>query len=210
MMLEDMGHRLVGVARNKVSAIKLIEKGGFDFACLDVNLEGGIEGVELSELLRKKRVPFMFLTSYLDKYTPDQAKKTLPGAYISKPFTEEDIFTGLEMSLLHAGRGEDQTVHIRDGHKSFLFEPEKILYIKVDNVYIEIHTVDRKVASRQSFSAVMEKLPRDIFARVHRSYAVKKKIITIGKGYVQLETITIPLSKTYREEVADLLDEDVF
>jgi hypothetical protein len=33
----------------------------------------------------------MFLTSYSDKATLDEAKKTVPGAYDLKPFTEEDI-----------------------------------------------------------------------------------------------------------------------
>lgn len=209
VMLEDMGHRVVGVAHNKHSGAELIDRGGFGFAILDINLEGGTEGIELAETLRKRRIPFMFLTSYADRHTVEEAKKTVPGAYIVKPFTEEELYTGLEMAVMHSAKNEDQTVNIKDGHRSQLFDPEDILYIKADNIYIEVYTKGRKVVSRQTLSAALEKLPRDLFIRVHRSYAVnRKKIDTLGRSSLQIGDVTIPISRSYKSEFTRFFDVD--
>lgn len=206
MMLEDMGHHVLAVAHNKTKAQEAIDAGGFNFAVLDINLEGGMEGIEMAEQLRQKRVPFMFLTSYADKYTLSEAKKTVPGAYVLKPFTEEELYTGIEMSLLHSGRAEEQTVNIKDGHRSQLLDPEDILYLKADNIYVEIYTSDRKIVSRQTLGAVMEKFPPHLFIRVHRSYIVnRKKIDILGSNSLQIGSITIPISRSHRAEVHRIL-----
>lgn len=206
MMLEDMGHEVNAVAHNKRKAEEMMEEGGFNFAVLDINLEGGMEGIELAEQLRKQRIPFMFLTSYADRYTLSEAKKTIPGAYVLKPFTEEELYTGIEMTLLHAEKDMEQTVNIKDGHRSFLMNPDEIMFLKADNIYVEVHTDEKKVVSRQTLSAVMEKLPGDQFIRVHRSYAVnRKRIDTLSRNSLQIGKVTIPISRSLREEVHRVL-----
>lgn len=207
VMLEDMGHKVIGIAHTKRKALEHIKRGGIDLAVVDINLEGGIEGIELSEELKRERIPFMFLTSYADRATLDQAKKTIPGAYVLKPFTEEELFTGLEMTIMHSGKVQENTVNIKDGHRSQILDPEEITYIKADNIYIEIYTSDKKVVSRQTLSAALEKLPEDIFIRVHRSYAVnRKKISSISRSSLQIGSLTIPISRSYRDELRRVMD----
>lgn len=92
-------------------------------------------------------------------------KKTIPGAYVSKSFTEENIYTGLEMTLMHAesiavNDGENK-VSIKDGYKSRIIYHEDIPYLKTDYIYIEIYTTKTKVISRQLLSVALEKLPKD-------------------------------------------------
>lgn len=206
MMLEDMGHEVNAVAHNKRKAEEMIDAGGFNFAVLDINLEGGMEGIELAEELRRQRVPFMFLTSYADKYTLSEAKKTIPGAYVLKPFSEEELYTGIEMTLLHSDKDSGQTVNIKDGHRSFLMNPDEILFLKADNIYVEVHTTEKKVVSRQTLSAVLEKLPQEQFIRVHRSYAVnRKRIDSLSRNSLQIGNVTIPISRSMREDVHRVL-----
>lgn len=207
LMLEDMGHKVIGVVHTFLSGQLVIERGGYDLAILDINLHGKMEGIELAQELRELRVPFMFLTSYADKSTLDEAKKAVPGAYVLKPFTEEDIYTGIEMTMMHAVRAEDTTVSIKDGHKSRILDHEDILFVKADNIYIEVHTTKTKVVSRQTLSAALEKLPEDLFIRVHRSYAVNiKKIDSVSRSSLQIGQVTIPISRTHREDVYRALD----
>jgi len=203
IMLEDMGHTVSAVAHTRRKALEAIENGQYDFAILDINIEGGMEGIELAGHISAKRIPFMFLTSYADKQTLSEAKKTVPGAYGLKPFTEEELFTGIEMSLMHAGKLDStKTVNIKDGHRSFLLDPDEILYLRADNIYIEVHAENKKVVSRQTLSAILEKLPKGQFIRVHRSYAVnRKKITALSKNSLQVGNESIPISRSYREEV---------
>ena len=207
VMLEGMGHKVVGIAHSKEKGMELIHKGGFNMAILDINLNGGIEGVDLGRELRKTRTPFLFLTSYADRYTLEKAKEVVPGAYVLKPFTEEEVFTGLEMAMLHAEKKDENAINIKDGHRSQLLDPDDILYIKADNIYVEVFTHDRKIVSRQTLSAALEILPPDQFIRVHRSYAVnRRKIETLGRSSLQIGRVTIPISRSYRAEVRKVLD----
>lgn len=206
VMLEDMGHNVSAVAHTKRKALEAIESVGYNFAILDINIEGGMEGIELAGHISARNIPFMFLTSYADKRTLSEAKKTLPGAYVLKPFTEEELFTGIEMSLMHAGQVETKTVNIKDGHRSLLIDPDHILYLKADNIYIEVYAEDKKVVSRQTLSAILEKLPKGQFIRVHRSYAVnRKKITAVSKNSLQVGNEFIPISRSYREDVLGVL-----
>jgi DNA-binding NarL/FixJ family response regulator len=73
-----------------------------DIALLDINLEGHQEGIELARLIREKyHLPFVFLTSYADKNTIQEAKKAQPSGYIVKPFDEQDLYAALEIALFN-------------------------------------------------------------------------------------------------------------
>ena len=160
LMLEDMGHKVIGVVHTFLSGQLVIELGGYDLAILDINLHGKMEGIELAQELRELRVPFMFLTSYADKATLEEAKKTGPWRFCSKSHLRKRIYTrNIEMTMMHAVRAEDTTVSIKDGHKSRILDHEDILFVKADNIYIEVHTTKTKVVSRQTLSAALEKLP---------------------------------------------------
>ena len=144
MMLEEMGYEVVGVAHNQQKATELIQTIEFDFAILDINIEGKQEGIELAALVQEKEVPFMFLTSYADRNTLLEAKKSHPGAYVIKPFTEQELFAGIEMALMHHKVDSAKSIQIKDGHKSVLVNPDDILYVKADNIYIEVYTKNKK------------------------------------------------------------------
>ncbi|GAB5538515.1 MAG: hypothetical protein Salg2KO_06180 [Salibacteraceae bacterium] len=203
VMLEDFGHQVIGVAHNLKNAIERIDKGKFNFAVLDINLEGGMEGLELAERLRTLGIPFIFLTSYADRYTVQKAKETMPGAYVIKPFNEEDLYTGLEMARMHAKKVEEpsEVVNIKDGYKTQLFNLNDILYLKADNIHVEYHARDRMVSSRQSLIKALESLPSNSFVRIHKSYAVNKSCVTtIGSKSVRVGQITLPLSPSYKDD----------
>ncbi len=60
LMLEDMGHKVIGVVHKFLSGQLVIEREGYDLAILDINLHGKMEGIELAAELRESRIPFVF------------------------------------------------------------------------------------------------------------------------------------------------------
>jgi len=48
LMLEEMGHKVIGVVHTFLSRQLVIERGGCDLAMLDINLHGKMEGIELA------------------------------------------------------------------------------------------------------------------------------------------------------------------
>lgn len=202
MMLEKLGHTVVGIASNLKAGKECIETLDFDFAILDINIEGKQEGLELASLIQEKELPFMFLTSHADRNTLLEAKKSHPGSYIVKPFSEEELFAGIEMAMMHSNSVKSKTIQIKDGHKCVLVDPDDILFVKADNIYIEVYTKNKKIVSRQTLSSFTEKLPENQFIRVHRSYLVNKvNVECISKNKLEIAGFNIPISRSFKTDL---------
>lgn len=62
-MLEELGCTLAGTAATLGDAMAAAERGGFDLALLDINLNG-VDSLPVADLLQVKRIPFVFTTGY--------------------------------------------------------------------------------------------------------------------------------------------------
>jgi DNA-binding LytR/AlgR family response regulator len=207
IMLEDVGHTVPHVAYKMSTAVKALEEEDIDFAVFDINLKGGAEGIELAKIAQNKGIPFMFLTSYSDRGTIDAAKITKPGAFVIKPFTEEELYSGIEMSLLHLSPKTDRVVTLKDGHHNLVIKADEIIFAKADNVYVEVYTTDKRHLIRQSLTAFAKALPGEGFIRVHRSFIINKKFITTHtRSVVHLGEYEVPISRSYKEEVLSKLE----
>jgi DNA-binding NarL/FixJ family response regulator len=105
-MLESMGHNCVGIEHSFLEAAKAIERLNCDLVILDINLEGDHEGIKLGELCNELNKPFMFLTSYSDSETVLMARNAKPGAYLIKPFTQQQVFASIEISMVNQAKNQ--------------------------------------------------------------------------------------------------------
>lgn len=62
-MLEQIGCTVAGVAATFAEAMAAVERGEFDVALLDINLNG-VSSLGVAERLREKGMPFVFATGY--------------------------------------------------------------------------------------------------------------------------------------------------
>ncbi|GAB3217398.1 response regulator [Algoriphagus aestuariicola] len=98
--LNNHSFKVCGIAYDDEEAKAILETGIADAAILDINLGGGMNGIEIAELINKRyAIPFVFLTSYADKETIEQAKLVKPWGYIVKPFNENTIMATLEIAI---------------------------------------------------------------------------------------------------------------
>lgn len=101
-MLSNVNYSTLGVAYDKTDAIEMIDRLKPDLVLLDINLEGNYEGFEIADQINKKRkIPFIYLTSYSGKEILEKAKYTMPMGYIVKPFNESELFSTIEISLFN-------------------------------------------------------------------------------------------------------------
>lgn len=104
-MLTHVDYSVLGIAYNKLEAIRLIDLHAPDLVLLDINLSGFYEGFDIAAHLNQTRkVPFLYLTSYSGKEFVDKAKLTLPMGYIIKPFNEEELYSSIEVALYNFSR----------------------------------------------------------------------------------------------------------
>jgi len=88
------------IVYSKEDALAELSRNLPDVAILDINLNGGMEGIEIANTIAANyNIPFIFLTSYSDKKTVASSKITEPAGYIVKPFTEAGLYSSLEIAL---------------------------------------------------------------------------------------------------------------
>lgn len=88
-LLEDLGHRVVGMAAAPDQAVRLIHSlgGGLDAAMVDANL-GGVSSAPVIDALRRGGIPFAVTSGY------DEEELTalgVDGLQIVKPYNRDDV-----------------------------------------------------------------------------------------------------------------------
>ncbi len=109
LIAEDIATALVtndfyvsGIVYSKEDALQELSTNTPDLVLLDINLNGGEEGIEIANVLNSSYdLPFVFLTSYSDKITLNHAKNTQPSGYIVKPFTDAGLYATLEIAIFN-------------------------------------------------------------------------------------------------------------
>ncbi|MFC7498601.1 response regulator [Enterovirga sp. GCM10030262] len=82
-MAEDLGHYVVGIYASGEAALAGIGDMPPDLVLMDINLGGGIDGIETARRLRHgSSVAILFISAYADRETRDRALDAVPGAML--------------------------------------------------------------------------------------------------------------------------------
>jgi DNA-binding LytR/AlgR family response regulator len=202
-MLFDLNYQVVGIAKNYELAEQYLRlHPQINFAILDINLSEQKTGFDVAKLIQANyNIPFIFLTSYS---TPDTIKEAIglkPQSYLIKPFTKTDLFVTLELIAAKQPQGNESIV-IKDGHLSVKLFFKDMLWIKSENIYLEIKTTEKTYLIRNSLDKFLEEIKKPNFIRIHRSYAVNINYVKAVNGqYVIIGAEKIPMSRSLRDEL---------
>ena len=100
-ILEKEGYNVITNITNLNETIQAIKDFDPILILLDVNLKlNNRDGITIGQyLLTKDSIPFIFITSFTDKFTVDRMKNTRPHGVIIKPFKPLDITTTVAVIL---------------------------------------------------------------------------------------------------------------
>ncbi|MEM9548327.1 MAG: response regulator transcription factor [Bacteroidota bacterium] len=99
--LEGLGYDIVDVVHSGEEGQTVIANQNVDLVMLDINLGGGMSGIDLARILDQEYgIPFIFLTSYADDDTINQAADTYPASYLVKPYKEQDLAPAVKVALM--------------------------------------------------------------------------------------------------------------
>jgi two-component system, LytTR family, response regulator LytT len=206
-VLTDLEYEPIEPAINMDEALSSIESYNPTFGIIDIHLGEYYSGFKVAEVLQKKKIPFIFLTALYDKETIEKAKIYNPAAYLVKPFTKQNLFATIEMSLLQASKVEEsnlpQIVFIKEGSKTIPLNLAEIVYLESNNKYIFVHFSNKKKQIlRSSFKEIMFQLNCPTLIQIHKSYVINKVFITSMKyDEILLGEIAIPVGRVYREDL---------
>jgi CheY-like chemotaxis protein len=97
-MLGELGYRVAAEAGEINEAIRLAQSSDFDFAILDVNVNGKIIS-PVADLIRARNLPFIFATGYGSSGLPDEYRDR---PALQKPFQIETLARVIDSTLKSA------------------------------------------------------------------------------------------------------------
>jgi len=187
-------------------AISSIIKNKPDVVLLDIRLRGSLTGIDLAKELNEHfKIPFIFLTSNSDDKTLNSAINTSPSAFLIKPLNSIQIFAAIELAVKNQPFKKEfsppvKYIYIHNGKEYIKALFDDILFLKSDNVYIEVHLKnDNRIITRSSMSKFLKFLSLD-FLQVHRSYIVNtNNLDKVGKSTVTICENEIPIGEKYKK-----------
>lgn len=221
-MLEEIGYEVVDNVIVYEQAIEVLKNNHVDLVLIDIILASDKTGIDLGKHIRQNyNIPFIFVTSNSDKATVENAKTVKPDGYLVKPFEQQDLYTSIEIALsnfnyakkenskeIGESGGESFTsnsvlkdsIFVKKQHLYYRIQFGDIQYIKADNVYLEVNTLDKKFLVRSPLKDYLEKLPKNKFYRAHKSYIVNvDHIDAINSKDIMINNTLIPISKDFKE-----------
>jgi DNA-binding response OmpR family regulator len=97
-MLEELGYRVAAEAGEISEALKLAQNTDFDFAILDVNVNGKVIS-PVADLLKARNRPFIFATGYGSSGLPEEYRDR---PALQKPFQLETLARMIDATLKDA------------------------------------------------------------------------------------------------------------
>jgi len=98
--LHSLGYTVVGVVSSGNDAVYVAGEHRPDVILMDVKLKGPIDGIDAARMIHTQYgIPVIYLTAFSDEDTLERARRTLPLAYLIKPFVSSDLRAALELAL---------------------------------------------------------------------------------------------------------------
>ncbi len=221
MILEDMGYNVAANVTSYEKAVEALNENTIDLALLDIQLATEKSGIDVGGYIRENfNIPIVFVTSNSDKETVNQAKHVKPNGYLVKPFEEKDLFTTIEITMSNFQESETsiaenatsknllkKSIFVKDSHLYRKIVFKDILYIKSDNVYIEIYTTGKTYVIRSTLKDFLKKLPKNDFYRTSKSYIINiKHVQALNSRDIIINDKLIPISKEYKPIIQQMLN----
>lgn len=191
---------LVGTARNPVIAKAILQTEVVDLVFLDIKMPqmSGIEFLQQHDIFQQ----VIFITAYPEYAL--QGFELEATDYLMKPVTFERFSRACEKAK--AKISGSLTVKYNRDHPDYLYvrcdnSLEKIALVDILFVesmlnYVQIVTTKRKYTVYSSLKAINERLPKNSFSRIHKSYIVAlNHINTVSQSQVQVAGHVLPISR---------------
>lgn len=204
---------LKGIFSSATQALNFLNTEKVDLIFLDVNLPG-ISGINFIKSLNPAPA-VIFTTAYAEYAVESFELEAID--YLLKPIPFERFIKGVNR-FLKLKKFETGIINIdkTSNDKSFVFIKcdkkmvkiflDEILYFEAQKNYLLIYTESCVYRTYHSISEMEEKIPEQMFIRIHRSFVVAlKKIEGYTANYVEIRKNKIPIGRYYSLVTSDAL-----
>jgi len=192
-----------GSCENAQQADKFLRRQPIDLMLLDINMPQ-VTGIEFLRSLPNPPL-VIFTTAHPDFALESYALDVID--YLVKPVLFERFRKGVQKAydyqLLKAStESAPDFFFIRCDHVFEKVYFNDVLYVEAMQNYCLLHTSDRKLISYITLRGLEQKLPKNIFLKVHKSFIVNvDKITALDGNDLFIDKASIPISRSLKDEV---------
>jgi DNA-binding LytR/AlgR family response regulator len=215
MQLEVIGYEVIGIIPRGEEAIKVAQYDKPDLVLMDINLKGEMDGIETAiKMQLDEPIPIIYLTANSDEAHFTRAKATNPYAFISKPFKKLDLQHAIELASERILRENSEQkpdnnklvlgdrIFVKQNELMVKILIEDIQYLEADRNYCQVFTKEKNYLLVNTLKNMEDKLPLEIFQRIHRSFIVNlNHVDEFNHNHLTIGTKILPLSKELRPEL---------
>jgi DNA-binding LytR/AlgR family response regulator len=210
--------QLLASCNNALEAGEFLRNHSVDLMFLDIQMPQ-LSGIEFLKSLPDAPV-VIFTTAYSD-YALDGFELDVAD-YLLKPISFERFLRAVHKASekINARKAESESTTGEIGDTFFFVKADKklikinfedILYIEGLKDYVIIRMESGRVITLQTMKSLEERLPQDIFRRIHRSYIINiRKINALLGNTIEImeagKVKQLPIGKNYRDDVYSIIN----
>ncbi|WEA01915.1 LytR/AlgR family response regulator transcription factor [Mucilaginibacter sp. SJ] len=187
--------------RDPLKAMAYLKREKVDLIFLDINMPE-MSGMQLAQTLSP--APMIIFTTAYSHYAVESYNLNAVD-YLLKPIVFERFQIAINKaakaaSLQNSDNNDDTTVYLKSGSQTYPVKRNEILYLEKDGNYMTVHLKNKNILIRENMSSVFELVPATDFIRVHKSYVIAIKHVTM----IEAQQLTvggekIPIGNSYRD-----------
>lgn len=210
--------QLVSKCNNAFEALNVLHKEQIDIMFLDIKMPS-LSGLDLIKTL--KNPPKIILTTAFSEFGVESYEYGITD-YLLKPIPFERFLKAVNKILIPTPTekineqvtekpvSELSYIFFKADKKIYKFLFSEILLIEGSGNYVKIHTQKEKpLLVLDKLSELQEKLPKNLFIRVHKSFIINIVHVTKKEGnMITIKDFIIPISSTFKNELDGLIKEN--
>jgi len=206
---------LVAQCRNVAETMEVMSQTEIQLLFIDINMPD-ISGMEFVKSLHSR--PYIVFTTAYSEYAVegfevqavDYLLKPISFVNLLKAANKVKVLMDLKANNQNGNKVESANfMFVKSAYKSIRVDFDTIKYIESQHEYIKIHLLSNEsVTTKMSLKSIEELLPDNKFVKVHRSFIVHlKEVSVIERNRIVFENkIYIPISEQYKESFQRSMD----
>jgi len=213
---------IVKECHSAFEAINYLNENQVDLIFLDINMPK-LKGLDFLRTLSNP--PLIIITSAYQEYAMEGYELNILD-YLLKPFSFERFLKAinkavsqkklldtsentpnLQVTPVTLPNNENQeSIFIKGDKKTHQVQFDSILYLESIGSYVKIHLENETIISLDRLTNFENKLPKNLFLRIHRSYIIAiKKVNTIEGNRVKINEKEIPVGSVYKHNLTKFI-----
>ncbi|HOX84268.1 MAG TPA: LytTR family DNA-binding domain-containing protein [Chryseolinea sp.] len=206
------GLELVGECGNAIEAINLLRNKPVELIFLDIQMPE-VTGIQFVNTL--KNPPSIIFTTAFRDFAPE-AFELEAIDYLLKPISFERFVKSVnkffdrktvKIPAVSETREDAQDfLYIKVDRKIHKVLMSDVLYIESLDEYVKVHMLDKILITRENISTLEQKLSKNSFVRIHRSFIVSvRKVTSLSSDGVEIGKMLLPFGRAYKQSALTAL-----